>query len=52
MFTFKRQLDKNHPYHNVSGGSYEYFTGMGMDSLIKDVVKVDDYTVKFVFEPS
>ncbi|SHO55140.1 ABC transporter substrate-binding protein [Vibrio quintilis] len=48
VFSFKRQLDKNHPYHKVSGGSYEYFTGMGMDSLIKDIVKVDDYTVKFV----
>jgi dipeptide transport system substrate-binding protein len=48
IFSFKRQLDKNHPYHKVSGGSYEYFTGMGMDSLIKDIVKVDDYTVKFV----
>ncbi len=48
IFSFERQLDKNHPYHNVSGGSYEYFTGMGMDSLIKDIVRVDDYTVKFV----
>jgi dipeptide transport system substrate-binding protein len=48
VFSFARQWDKNHPYHNVSGGSYEYFTGMGMDSLIKDIVKVDDYTVKFV----
>jgi dipeptide transport system substrate-binding protein len=48
VFSFARQWDKNHPYHTVSGGSYEYFTGMGMDSLIKDIVKVDDYTVKFV----
>ena len=48
IFTFARQWDTSHPYHKVSGGSYEYFTGMGMDSLIKDIVKVDDYTVKFV----
>ena len=48
IFSFERQLDKNHPYHSVSGGSYEYFTGMGMDSLIKEIVRVDDYTVKFV----
>ncbi|RDL44160.1 ABC transporter substrate-binding protein [Marinomonas piezotolerans] len=48
IFTFARQWDKNHPYHNVSGGSYEYFNGMGMPDLIKDIVKVDDYTVKFV----
>ena len=48
IFSFARQWDVNHPYHKVSNASYEYFTGMGMDSLIKDIVKVDDYTVKFV----
>ncbi len=48
IFSFARQWDEGHPFHKVSGGSYEYFTGMGMDSLIKDIVKVDDYTVKFV----
>ncbi|WP_425642683.1 ABC transporter substrate-binding protein [Marinomonas gallaica] len=48
IFTFARQWDDSHPYHNVSGGSYEYFNGMGMPDLIKDIVKVDDYTVKFV----
>ncbi len=48
VFSFKRQLDKEHPYHKVSNGSYEYFNGMSMPDLLKDVVKVDDYTVKFV----
>jgi dipeptide transport system substrate-binding protein len=48
VFSFARQWDKNHPYHTVSGGSYEYFNGMSMPDLIKDIVKVDDYTVKFV----
>ncbi|KZN14355.1 ABC transporter substrate-binding protein [Marinomonas sp. TW1] len=48
VFTFDRQWNKNNPYHTVSGGSYEYFNGMGMGDLIKDIVKVDDYTVKFV----
>ncbi|AXO15916.1 MAG: peptide ABC transporter substrate-binding protein [Thalassospira sp. Nap_22] len=48
IFTFMRQFDKEHPYHGVSGGSYEYFNGMSMPDLIKDIVKVDDYTVKFV----
>ncbi|TBR36434.1 ABC transporter substrate-binding protein, partial [Marinomonas agarivorans] len=48
IFSFARQWDKNHPYHTVSNGSYEYFTGMGMDTLIKEIVRVDDYTVKFV----
>ncbi len=48
VFSFLRQLKKDHPYHAVSGGSYEYFNGMSMPDLLKDVVKVDDYTVKFV----
>nr|WP_320141717.1 ABC transporter substrate-binding protein [uncultured Cohaesibacter sp.] len=48
IFTFMRQKDPNHPYNKVSGGTYEYFGGMSMDTLIKDIVKVDDYTVKFV----
>lgn len=48
IFTFKRQLDKEHPYHKVGNASYEYFNGMSMPDLLKDIVKVDDYTVKFV----
>ena len=30
VFTFMRQLDPNHPYHKVSGGTYEYFKRMDM----------------------
>lgn len=48
IFTFERQWKKNHPFHKVSGGSYEYFDGMSMPDLLKEIVKVDDYTVKFV----
>lgn len=25
VFSFQRQADKNHPYHNVSAGTYFYF---------------------------
>ena len=48
IFSFMRQKDADHPYNKVSGGTYEYFGGMSMDSLIKEIVKVDDNTVKFV----
>ncbi len=48
IFSFTRQLDKNHPFHKVTPGSYEYFNGMSMPELIKSIEKVDDYTVKFV----
>ncbi|WP_241608311.1 dipeptide ABC transporter periplasmic-binding protein DppA [Rosenbergiella australiborealis] len=46
VFSFERQLDKNNAYHNVSGGSYEYFEGMDMPNLIQKIEKVDDLTVK------
>lgn len=29
VFSFERQRDPSHPYHKVSGGSYEYFQGDG-----------------------
>jgi len=48
IFTFERQWKKDNPYHAVSGGNYEYFNGMSMPDLLKDIVKVDDYTVKFI----
>ncbi|MDH3219581.1 MAG: ABC transporter substrate-binding protein [Gammaproteobacteria bacterium] len=48
LFSFERQFSKDHPYHMVSGGAYEYFNGMSMPDLIKRIEKVDDYTVRFV----
>ncbi len=48
VFSFMRQLDPEHPYHKVSGASYEYFNGMSMPDLLKEVKKVDDYTVEFI----
>ncbi|MEO1092314.1 MAG: ABC transporter substrate-binding protein, partial [Pseudomonadota bacterium] len=47
VFSFNRQLDPEHPYHGVSGGSYEYFEGMSMPDLLASVEKVDDKTVRF-----
>jgi dipeptide transport system substrate-binding protein len=47
LFTFERQWKKDHPYYKVSGGSYEYFDGMSMPDLLNNIVKVDDYTVRF-----
>ena len=47
VFSFDRQLRKDHPYHKVSGGSYEYFNGMDMPNLLKSVEKIDDHTVRF-----
>ena len=48
IFSFERQGKADNPYNQVSGGTWEYFNGMSMPDLIKEIVKVDDYTVKFV----
>lgn len=48
IHSFMRQKDPENPYNGLSGGSYEYFAGMSMDSLIADIERIDDYTVKFV----
>ncbi len=48
IFSFMRQWDAQHPYHGVSGGTYEYFVSMGMPELIKSIEKVDNRTVRFV----
>jgi len=48
LFTFDRQRDEANPYNKYSGGTWEYFNSMSMGSLIKEIQKVDDYTVKFV----
>lgn len=47
IFSFMRQKDENHPYNKVSGGHYEYFIGMGFDTLIEKIEKVDEHTVRF-----
>ncbi len=47
VFTFERMMKKDHPYHKVSGGVYEYFASMEMNKLIESVTKIDDHTVRF-----
>lgn len=47
IYTFNRQKDDEHPFNQVSGGTWEYFDGMSMPDLIESIEKVDDYTVVF-----
>jgi dipeptide transport system substrate-binding protein len=49
LFTFNRQADKDDVWHSyVTGANWEMFEAMEMAAIIKDIVKVDDDTVKFV----
>jgi dipeptide transport system substrate-binding protein len=47
IFSFMRQKDANHPYHNVSNGNYSNFESLEFGKLITAIDKVDDDTVRF-----
>ncbi len=47
LFSFNRQWKTDHPFHQVSGGTYEYFNGMSMPDLIESIEAPDEYTVVF-----
>lgn len=47
LFTFNRQGQKDHPFHKVSGGAYNYYTDMGLPANLEHIKKLDDYTVEF-----
>jgi dipeptide transport system substrate-binding protein len=49
IFTYERQFKADHPWGKyVEGTQWDYFNSMEMGTLIKEIVKVDDLTVKFV----
>ncbi|CRM23154.1 Dipeptide-binding protein [Pseudomonas sp. 31 E 6] len=47
LWSFQRQLDPKHPWHNKSNVGYPYFESMGFKELLKSVEKTDDHTVVF-----
>ena len=47
IFSFMRQKDPNNPYHNVSNGTYANFESLEFGTLLKNIEKVDDHTVRF-----
>jgi dipeptide transport system substrate-binding protein len=49
VFSFERQWKSDNPWFEyLPGVGWEYFAGMGFSDLLKEIVKVDDLTVKFV----
>lgn len=47
IFSFMRQKDPQHPYHNVSNGTYANFDSLEFATLIQSIDKVDEHTVRF-----
>ncbi|MEI8647898.1 ABC transporter substrate-binding protein [Paraglaciecola sp. Hal342] len=46
IFSFNRWRDKNHPYHEVSGGRYPYINSVGLGDLISDIKRINRYRVE------
>jgi dipeptide transport system substrate-binding protein len=46
LFSLLRQWKEDHPYHRVSGASFDYFKDMGMPELLKAIDRIDDFTVR------
>ena len=47
VFSFRRIVDASHPFHDVGGGLYPWFTGIDFQNLVVDVQALDAHTVKF-----
>jgi ABC-type transport system substrate-binding protein len=47
VFSLKRQYDKKHPFNKI-GGSYKYWGAMNMTKIVKDIKKIDKYTVQII----
>ncbi|WP_417617739.1 ABC transporter substrate-binding protein [Oceanisphaera sp.] len=48
VFTFRRIIDKQHPYHEVGGGRYPFFDGVDWQGLVSEVRALDSHQVEFV----
>lgn len=47
IFSFNRILQTDHPYHGVGGGKYPFFESVNFSGLIKEIEKINDYTIRF-----
>ncbi len=47
LFSFNRILDEKHEYHYVSGGNYPFFQSVELSSIIENIEKINDYTIRF-----
>lgn len=48
VYSFERQFKEDHPAYDR--GPWKYWGYMDMDSIVEDVIAVDDHTVKFVLK--
>ncbi|WP_291969571.1 ABC transporter substrate-binding protein SapA [Candidatus Symbiopectobacterium sp.] len=46
IFSLQRMLDKTHPYHDVNGGEYPYFTSLQFADVVQNIRKLGDYALE------
>ena len=46
LFSLLRQWKEDHPYHRVSGATFDYFMDMQMPELLQSIDKLDERTVR------
>lgn len=47
VFSFKRMLNSQHPFHHVSGGSYPFFDNTDFQEQVRDIRRVDESHIEF-----
>jgi dipeptide transport system substrate-binding protein len=47
IYSFGRMRNKEHPLHKLGTVTFDYWNGMNMGGIIKDIKKIDDYTISF-----
>lgn len=47
LFTFSRIMQADHPYHSQGGGIYPFFQNMDWAALVKQLIILDPYTIRF-----
>ena len=50
VWSFERQKNKNHPFHQVGGGGYRFFHALGLPDLLLEVRKKNDHEVQFILK--
>lgn len=46
LFSINRWRLDDHPFHQVSGGDYPYFTSLGLKQIVVDVKRINGYRVE------
>ncbi|WP_369410401.1 ABC transporter substrate-binding protein [Neiella litorisoli] len=47
VFSFRRIIDKTHPYHYVGRSDYSFFVSVGFPWMVKSVQALEEHTVEF-----